>query len=252
MQPVAILSAMEQEISAIEGLISRRSSHDVLGRCFHTGTIAGIEVVTAISGYGKVAAAATTASMLCRFEPRLVLFTGVAGATASGVNIGDIVIADRLIQYDYDASPIYEPHVIPSLGIAEIPTDAASTEQLVAAVNRCLEADLTGEIPIRSLPGFGSEMMKMHRGLIGSGDRFISDAAATADLRLELPDLLAVEMEGAAVAQVCAERDVRFAVFRLVSDRADHDAPIDFLSFVSTVSAPLAAKVVAELFAAGI
>jgi adenosylhomocysteine nucleosidase len=240
---------MEQEISSIEELISRMSSHDVLGRTCHTGKIADIDVVTAISGYGKVAAAATTASILCRFEPRLVLFAGVAGAIAPGVEIGDIVIADRLIQYDYDASPIFSPYVIPSLGIAEIPADPDITEQLASAVDRYLRTQTTGETALGSIPSFHPESMRMHRGLIGSGDRFISDAKAAADLRRRLPDVLAVEMEGAAVAQVCAERSVPFAVFRLISDRADHDAPVDFLSFVSSVSAPLAAGIMAELFA---
>ena len=80
--------------------------------------------------------------------------------------------------------------------------------------------------------------------MLASGDRFISSDAAAGELRRSLPEVLAVEMEGAAVAQVCAERSVPFAVFRSISDRADHDAEVDFITFVDTVAAPLTADII--------
>ena len=91
--------------------------------------------------------------------------------------------------------------------------------------------------------------MTQHRGLIGSGDQFISGVGDSGDLHRRFPAMLAVEMEGAAIAQVCAERDVPFAVFRLISDRADRDAEFDFISFVSSVAAPLVAGIVEEFLA---
>ena len=84
-------------------------------------------------------------------------------------------------------------------------------------------------------------------GLVASGDRFVDHTAEARTLRGALPELLAVEMEGAAVAQVCAERFVPFAVFRSISDHADQQADVDFLAFIATVAAPLTAGIVAEL-----
>jgi adenosylhomocysteine nucleosidase len=244
MHPVAILSAMDQEISSVERLVADPVTYDALGRRFRTGSILGCEVVTAITGYGKVAAAATTAVVLNRFQPRMVVFAGVAGGIGRDVNIGDVVVADHLIQHDYDASPIFDPYVIPSLGVAEIPTNPDLTEQLVAAVSRFVHSRASTDIEAPSRYARGAT--GVHRGLVASGDRFISDPDEAADLRRRLPSVLAVEMEGAAVAQVCAESRVPFALFRIISDRADADAAVDFLSFVSTVSAPFAAGIVGE------
>jgi adenosylhomocysteine nucleosidase len=246
MHPVAILSAMDQEISMVEHRLTRVETLEFLGQRFRTGVIAGVDVVTATTGFGKVAAAATTASVLHRFEPRSILFGGVAGGIAPQAHIGDVVVADRLVQHDYDASPIFDPFVIPSLGVAEIATDPDLTTNLVGAVSRYLQSRARYELTAMPDRVLEAADMKLHRGLIASGDRFIGDPAHAADLRRRLPGVLAVEMEGAAVAQVCAERSVPLAVFRLISDRADNEAPTDFLAFVSSVSAPFAAGIVEE------
>jgi adenosylhomocysteine nucleosidase len=245
MQPVAILSAMDQESSMVAERISNRVRHEYLGQGFLTGTIAGVEMVTATTGYGKVGAAATTASVLHRFGPRAVVFGGVAGGIRPDINIGDVVVADRLIQHDYDASPIFDPYVIPSLGVAEVASDPDLTNRLLAAAGRYLETRANDEI---SVPDglFTLSSVTIHRGLIASGDQFLSGVVEAGNLHQRLPDVLAVEMEGAAVAQVCAERGVPFGVFRLVSDRSDQDAEVDFLSFVASVAAPLTAGIIDE------
>ena len=246
MRPVAILSAMDQEISTIESRLADPTEHNVLGQRFGTGRLRGVDVVTAITGYGKVGAAATAMAALLRFDAQSIIFAGVAGSIHPSIEIGDIVIADRLVQHDYDTSPIFEPYIIPSLGVAEIPTNVALTTALVTAAERYLR-DRSG-IEITEVPDqlFAVAEMRLHRGLVASGDRFVSSLAEARSLLGQLPDTLAVEMEGAAVAQVCAERNVPFAVFRLISDRADHDAEVDFISFVSSVAAPLAAGIIEE------
>ena len=248
MQPVAILSSMDQEISSVASRVADPTTHEFLGQRFLSGTISGTKVVTATSGYGKVGAAATAATVLHRFGPVAVIFGGVAGGIRPDINIGDIVVGDRLIQHDYDASPLFDRYVIPSLGIAEIPADPDLTDRLMASAERYLRTRSTTEIHVTD-DLFDVASMKLHRGLIASGDRFISAPTEAAELLHNLPDLLAVEMEGAAVAQVCAERAVPYAVFRLISDRADQHAEIDFLSFVSSVAAPLTAGIVEEFVA---
>ncbi len=185
--------------------------------------------------------------VLERFQPSHVVFAGVAGAIGAGVDIGDIVVADRLAQHDFDASPIFARYVIPSLGVAEIATDPVLTKRLVDAVARFSRSPAAVTVATESGGMFHPSSVQVHTGLVASGDRFIDDTAEARTLRGALPELLAVEMEGAAVAQVCAERLVPFAVFRSISDRADQKAEVDFLAFIATVAAPLTAGIVAEL-----
>lgn len=232
-QPIAILSAMDQEIRLVESGILDPDVRELRGQRFVTGTLSGVEVVTTTSGFGKAGAGATAGVVLAAFDVAAVVFGGVAGGIHSDVRIGDVVVADRLINHDFDASPIFDRYVVPSLGRAEIPTDATLTRLLVEAA--------------RDYGHAADPPVDVHTGLIASGDSFISSETAIASLQSEIPGVLAVEMEGAAVAQVCAERDVPVAVFRSISDRADQDAEIDFMAFVATVAAPATAAVVEGL-----
>jgi adenosylhomocysteine nucleosidase len=225
---IGILGAMTEEVRLIGTRLDDSASSKVGGRDYQIGRLGAQEVVLATSGFGKVAAASTVTTMLDRFDPAAILFTGVAGALDPGVKRGAVVVADDLIQHDFDASPIVPRFVIPSLQVDRIPTDPAWTKRLAAAT-------------ASSSPGAA-----VHRGLVLSGDQFISSNAARSELRSLFPDALAVEMEGAAVAQVCAERKVPFAVVRVISDTADDHAGADFLDFVEHQAAPLLSGIVAE------
>ena len=88
----------------------------------------------------------------------------------------------------------------------------------------------------------------MHIGLIASGDQFIHDSAVLKKLKQALPDLLAVEMEGAAIAQVCDEHDLPFAILRTISDSANETAEFDFLGFVKNVAAPYTLGILKNYF----
>ncbi|MDJ0664735.1 MAG: 5'-methylthioadenosine/adenosylhomocysteine nucleosidase [Acidimicrobiia bacterium] len=232
--PIAILSSMDQEIRAVERQILDPIPHEIRGQRFVAGTLCDIAVVTAISGYGKTGAAATAGAALAAFDIDAVVFGGVAGGIDPDVRIGDVVVADRLIHHDYDASPLFDRYVVPSLGVAEIPADPELTVFLEEAAREYASAAVAST----------STPPRVHVGLLASGDRFISSETDATSLRQSLPEVLAVEMEGAAVAQVCAERRVPFAVFRSISDRADHHADIDFTAYVETVAAPLTAAVI--------
>ena len=235
---IGILGAMEDEIALVSELLERPGRLAYGGRSFSQGRIGAHDAIVAISGFGKVAAASTVTTMIDRFGVTAVIFTGVAGGVGDGVSVGDLVVAKRLVQHDFDASPIFERFVIPSLGTASIASDPAITAALTAAATE------VASNPPRQLEEFGIASIRSHTGVIASGDRFIDDPAEAAELTKAIKGLLAVEMEGAAVAQVCAERRVPFGVVRSISDRADATAPTDFLSFVSSVAAPLGAAVV--------
>lgn len=245
--PIAILSSMDQEISAVQSRLVDPVPIEKHGQKFVRGSLAGVEVITTITGYGKVSAATTTACVVHGLDARAVIFGGVAGGISPEVDIGDVVVADRLIQHDYDASPLFERYLIPSLGLAEIPADADLTARLMTAAATYLDTRSRQEITNIPADLFEVDDIKLHQGLVASGDQFISDLAQARTLQGRLPEVLAVEMEGAAVAQVCAESHVPFGVFRLISDRSDQDAEVDFISFISSVAAPLTAGIIEEL-----
>jgi adenosylhomocysteine nucleosidase len=228
----AIVAAMHEELSAVLALMPDERKQVAGGREFWVGHLHGQEVVTVLSRIGKVAAATTATALIERFHVDRIVFTGVAGGIAPGVNRGDVVVADAFLQHDLDASPLFPRYEVPLYGSDRFATDRALTEKLAAAVRQALHGT------------------RLHRGLIASGDRFVSSAIESQALQRALPDALAVEMEGAAFAQVCHDYGVPFAAVRTVSDRADDEAHGDFLSFIDQVASRHSAAIV-EAFLRG-
>ena len=232
---MAIVSAMQHELRALLPLISDHASTRLAGRIFHHGTIHGQRVVLVVSGIGKVAAATTAVLLMHEFDARALVFTGVAGGLKCGVEVGDVVVAQQLLQHDLDASPLYPPFEVPMTGRSRFNADPTLADALAGAARRCLSRaePLVGAGHTGSL---GIDAPRVHEGLIVSGDRFIASAAQSGELRALLPDALAVDMESAAVAQVCADFERPFAVLRTISDRADDQAPTDFTRFIDEVA----------------
>jgi len=229
---LGIIAAMPEELAAVVDAVHAHEVVELGGRRYHRGTYRGEDVVCVISRIGKVAAATTTAILLERFAPRAVVMTGLAGAVDPRLAIGDIVIAERLVQHDLDARPLFPRHEIPLLGVTELVADAALSSRLAEAAARFDVPDA-----IRAL---GITRPRVHRGLVASGDQFFASSEAVAALRALLPGALAVEMEGAAVAQVCHEHAVPFAIARVISDTADHAAALDFERFLRDACGPYA------------
>ncbi len=205
-------------------------------RAYHRGRLWGFDAVLVLSGVGKVAAATSATSLIAEFGCQALLFTGTAGGLGADVNIGDIVVAEDCLQHDLDASPLFPRFEVPLRGRSRFETDATWSGRLADAARGALDgmlADLAGQTRLHSL---GIQAPRLHRGLLLSGDRFVADAAHAAELRALLPDALAVDMESAAVAQVCADYRVPFAAVRSISDRADATAHIDFDRFTNLVA----------------
>ncbi|HJV61527.1 MAG TPA: 5'-methylthioadenosine/adenosylhomocysteine nucleosidase [Albitalea sp.] len=234
-RPLAIVSAMHEELRALLPGLHHLQLRRVGGRHFHTGILEGHPVVLVLSGIGKVAAATTAALLLGDFDARAVVFTGVAGGLGEGVRVGDVVVAHQLLQHDMDASPLFPRYEVPLTGRARFDTDTALSDTLAAAVQRCL-ARASEAIGATHLADFGIVAPRLHRGLVVSGDRFVATAAESRALAANIGDALAVEMEGAAVAQVCADFERPFAVLRTISDRADDAAHADFSRFIAEVA----------------
>ncbi len=235
MRPIAIMAAMQEEMlglaSALQGA---RTIHNG-SRQFNTGTLHGQPVVLVLSRIGKVAAATTATALVERFDVSAIVFTGVAGGLAAGVNVGDMVVASEFIQHDMDASPLFAPLEVPLYGRAHFPTDIALTQSLRAVAQDILKNPAQW-IDNKTLKDLHVQSPKVHSGLVLSGDRFVSTSSESQALQQRLPLALAVEMEGAAVAQVCHDYEVPFAAVRTISDRADDAATIDFSRFIQEVA----------------
>ena len=239
MQPTAILSALAQEQHGLIELLVNPSKVSHAGRDFWLGDLHGQRVVLGLSKIGKVAAATTSAVLIERFGVGRIVFTGVAGGLGAGVNVGDVVVATDFVQHDMDASPLFARYEVPLYGQTRFASDVA----LSALLFKAAAAALAGAVGV---PG-----ARVHRGLIASGDRFVSGADESAALRAALAhaghEVLAVEMEGAAVAQVCHDYGIAFAAVRTISDRANDSAHVDFPGFVDQVASRYARAMVEQL-----
>ena len=241
MQPTAILSALAQEQHGLIELLQRPSKVTHAGRDFWLGVLHGQSVVLALSKIGKVSAATTTTALIERFGVQRIVFTGVAGGLSTDIHVGDVVVGQSFVQHDLDSSPLFPRYEVPLYGKTRFDGDADLTALLYAAAHAALaNPQLCGAYPAA----------KVHLGLVASGDRFVSGAHESSTLRNALllagHDVLAVEMECAAVAQVCHDYGVPFAAVRTISDRADDTAHVDFPSFADQVASRYAQVIVAQ------
>jgi adenosylhomocysteine nucleosidase len=235
MAVIGIMSAMHEELAAVLAAMPDEQRVTVAGRDFWVGHWQGHAVVAVLSRIGKVAAATTATVLLERFGADTLVFTGVAGGLGCGVRVGDVVVADGFVQHDMDASPLFPRHEVPLYGRARFDADAQLAAQLAQASEQVL-ANAVLHLGAGTLTEFQLHAPRVHQGLILSGDRFVSTSAESHALREALPEALAVEMEGAAVAQVCQDYGVPFAAVRTISDRADDAAHTDFQRFIREVA----------------
>jgi adenosylhomocysteine nucleosidase len=231
----AIVAALHDELASVLALMPDEQKQTVGGREFWVGHLHGQDVVAVLSGVGKVSAAATAALLIDRFKVQRIVFTGVAGGLGPGVNVGDVVLARSFLQHDMDASPIFPRHEVPLYGRSRFEADAALSDALELACERMLHS-LPQQLGAPTVEAFGLLSPKLHQGLLISGDRFVATTVESQALQRELPDALAVEMEGAAFAQVCHDFGVPLAVVRTISDRADDAAHVDFPRFLREVA----------------
>lgn len=239
----AILSALPGEQSGLLAQLEQIHRIEHAGRSFCSGRLHGQHVVLALSGIGKVAAATTATVLIERFHAARILFTGVAGGVGEGVAVGDIVVAQDYVQHDMDVSPLFERWRVPGCSGVRLACDAPMTAMLVRAINHCLlRAEAHFEHPlIAAAP-------RLHVGLMASGDRFVGSPELVRSVCEPLAaaghPVLAIEMEGAAVAQVCLDYGLPFAAVRAISDRADATAHVDFTAFMEQVASRYADAIV--------
>lgn len=210
---LAIMGAMEEEVNLLHDAMQCDGKDTHAGITVSRGKLKGTDVVLAQSGIGKVNATICTQMLVDLYQPDALLFSGVAGGLLPNMQVGDLVIASHLIQYDMDLTAFGRRH-------GEIPGHDRMVESDPGLVQKAAEAfDL-------AFPGSvdGPNLML---GTVVSGDRFISDAETLRWLQREFA-ALATEMEGAAVGYTCSLNKLPFVIVRGLSDTAGESASGDF------------------------
>lgn len=216
---IGIIGAMEQEVLLLKNEMENCQLQEIAGCKFYTGKLRNIDVVLLQSGIGKVAAAVGTTILLEKFKPKMVFNTGSAGGFDPSLNLGDVVISTQVAYHDADVTAFgYEQGQM-----AGQPARFLSDEKLIKMTENALNA-------MENTP-------HLVRGLICTGDAFVHTAEKQAFIREHFPDVVAVEMEAAAIAQTCHQFKVPFVVVRAISDVADKQSPMTFEEFL-----PLAAE----------
>lgn len=243
---IALVSAMHEELAAVLAQWPDEQKTVVAGRTFWLGRWHGHDVVAVLSRIGKVAAASTATTLIERFGVDRIVFTGVAGGLASHVQVGDVVVADAFLQHDLDASPLFPRYQVPLSGISRFAADAHLRQTLRQVAPLAMQ-DVVDGLPTADWLEVDVSQSRVHQGLIVSGDRFVATSHERQNLCERLPDALAVEMECAAMAQVCHDYGVPMAAVRTISDRADDAAQVDFARFIQNIASRYSAAVLERL-----
>ena len=219
-----IIGARHVEVETIKSLMENKTAEKIGGVEFVKGTLHGKDIVIAVCGIGKVAAAMCTQIMILKYSPDRIINTGVGGSLSTKLAIGDIAVAESLVQHDMDPSPLGAPiGLISGLNMVNIPADKAVADLLLEGIKTL-------------------ENVKGLSGVIASGDQFIASNEKKKFIT-ENFNAIVCEMEGASIAQVCYSNGVPFGVVRAVSDCADGSSHMDYGEFLP-VAAANAAKLI--------
>jgi len=243
---LGIMGAMPEEMDKLIAAITNKVIVESGSRIYYRGELQGQEVVAVFSRWGKVASAITATNLILDFKVDRIVFTGVAGALSPELNVGDIVIGQRLFQHDMDARPLMRRFEIPLTGKTSFETPLQNVETMAQAVHNFLKnnKEFRKVLSEQNIPN-----PKMLIGDIASGDLFISSTEMKHALIKNLPSVLCAEMEGAAVAQVCDDFGVPLIVVRVISDSADEEAHLSAIGFVNQHAGDYSLSILKEYIA---
>ena len=213
MKYIGIIAAMDEEITTIKDLMQDSESKKIFELEFITGKINSKNVVLVKCGVGKVNSARTTQILLDNFDIEYVINVGTAGGLNNDIEIGDIIIAEKLVQHDFDVTAGgHEKGYIPNTG-------------------KYFECDKRLIKKSKEVINSLNENFKSIVGLIATGDIFVQDVAVKNRIKEEF-DADCVEMEGASIAQVCTLDKIPFIVIRAISDKPNGNNGIDFEKYL--------------------
>lgn len=229
------MGAMPQEVDLVKAEMDIKMEEIIGGRTFISGNLHGFDTVLVFSRWGKVASSSTATTLFNIYDIDFLLFTGVAGAVDPGLNVGDIVIGDKLYQHDMDARPLFPQFHIPLTDTLTFSPKEEHLAQAEEAINKYISN--ISNIPQDTLHQFLILSPKVMRGTIATGDQFVMNTQTHEGMNLSSNEKAqVVEMEGAAVAQICEEYNKPYLIIRTISDKADNSADVDFAAFVGNIS----------------
>lgn len=225
---VGIIGAMEPEVKILREAMQNPQILTKAGFTFYTGELAGNTVTLVQSGIGKVASTIATTLLIDNFKPDCIINTGSAGGFDPSLSVGDVVISSEVRHHDVDVTAFgYEIGQVP-----QMPAGFAAHPKLVETAQQTIEQ---------------ISDVKTLVGLICTGDTFMCDPIRIDKARSDFPTMLAVEMEGASIAQTCFTLNTPFVVIRSMSDIAGKESPQSFEEYLETASINSSKMVVALL-----
>uniref|UniRef100_UPI0025DFF641 5'-methylthioadenosine/adenosylhomocysteine nucleosidase n=1 Tax=uncultured Limosilactobacillus sp. TaxID=2837629 RepID=UPI0025DFF641 len=203
---------MQEEIKELLAAMDEDEVNHLGGKDYHLGQLSGQPVVLVESGIGKVEAGITTEHLISEFGADVVINSGSAGGIGDGLHVGDVVISTETAYHDVDARAF-------DYAYGQLPQQPATFPASTLWADRLASA---------------SEKTGLHtvRGLIVTGDQFVSSSEAIAKIQHYFPQALAAEMEGAAVGQVACDHQIPYVVLRAMSDTGDENAGVSFDQFI--------------------
>jgi len=213
MTKLAVLGAMEEEIEPLLSHFNNIKVTEYAKNRYYELEYNGLEIVVAYSKIGKVFASLSASTLIQKFGCDTLLFSGVAGGINSNLNIGDLIIANKLCQHDLDITAFGHPHGF-------VPEGAVFIEPSKELRSLAIEVANENEI-------------KVIEGTIATGDQFVHSNERKKFIE-EVFEADALEMEGASVAVVCDALNVPFFILRAISDTANMDAGFDFDEFLKS------------------
>ncbi|ADU29807.1 5'-methylthioadenosine/S-adenosylhomocysteine nucleosidase [Evansella cellulosilytica] len=213
---IGLIGAMEEEVELLRSKMNVIDKELIAGCEYFIGRLEGVEVVLSKSGIGKVNAAICTSIMIQLYQPDYIINTGSAGGFHQELAVGDIVISTEVRYNDVDATVFgYEFGQVPRMPAFYMPH-----EELITIAEECVE-----ELNINSV-----------KGLIISGDSFMSDHERVEEIRQKFNNPYCSEMEAGAIAQVCHQFQCPFVIIRSLSDIAGKDAKLSYDQFLEKAS----------------
>jgi len=209
---IGIIAAMPEELAYLLQHLDDAREEKILGNSYHTGKVGSVELVLVESGIGKVMSAISVAILADHFQVDAVINTGSAGAVANGIAVGDVVIADKLCYHDVDVTAFGYDYG----QMARQPLYFESDKKFISLIQESLS----------------KLEQTWHLGLIATGDSFVAGEDKIKVIKEHFPQVLAVEMEGAAIAQAAHALNLPFLVVRAMSDNANHEASVSFDEFI--------------------
>ncbi len=246
---VGVIGAMAEEVDRLHHHLDTDSVTEHAGRVYRSGLLAGQRVTVVQSRIGKVAATLTAASLIRDHHVDAIVFTGIAGALHDQLAIGDVVVASELVQHDLAGPPeMFARGEIPLLGVVELATDESMTRAAVDAATAFVGDGLDRVVTSAQLAELGIGRPTVHVGQVATGDEFIEGGLKDL-VRQRTPDAICVDMEGAAVAQVCHELGgVPLCVIRSISDLSSGTASVDFPKFLDLLASHYSYEILSRMF----